>query len=56
MVKRGADPIHIGRKRGYRAKPYAVDAKILNLAKWDYHALLKAARAVMFYLTDDGIS
>ena len=53
MVKRGADPVHIGRKRGYRAKPYPADAKILNLAKWDYHALLKAARAIIFDLTDD---
>ena len=57
MVKQGADPIRIGRKRGYKAKPYPVDAKILNLAKWDYRALLKAARAVhvIFVLTDDSI-
>lgn len=55
MVLRGADPVYMGPKRGYRPKSYPSTHAADMLALWDFHALLKASRAVNFNLDEEGI-
>ena len=45
LILHGADPVCLGPKRSYKSKPYPGTQDVEMLELWDYHALVKAARA-----------
>ena len=55
MVLHGADPVYLGPKKGYKPKPYPGTDSVEMLALWDYFALVKASRAIVFNLEEEGM-
>ena len=56
MVLFGADPVYLGPKKGYIAKPYPGTQDVEILVLWDYLALLNAKRAVIFDVEEEGMA
>ena len=53
MITQGADPVFLGPKAGYKARPYPSTEEVDTLALWDFHALVTAKRALTFDLSQD---
>jgi hypothetical protein len=53
MIRRGADPVYLGPRVGYKARPYPSTEAIDNQALWDGLALDCAQRALNFDLSED---